>query len=95
MSFTIFIDDNFHYQDESERYEQGVYESYEAAVIACKLIVDQYLADTFREGMKSAELYKSYISFGEDPFIVPDSEGAAFSAWDYAKQLCSEMCDTA
>jgi hypothetical protein len=95
MSFKVFVDDNYHYQDESERYEQGEYESYEAAVAACKLIVDQYLAGAFKEGMNAAELYKSYVSFGEDPFVVPNPEGVLFSAWDYAKQRCLEICDAA
>ena len=95
MSFKVFVDDNYHYQDESERYKQGEYKSYEAAVTACKLIVDQYLASAFKAGMSAAELYKSYVSFGEDPFVVPGTEGASFSAWDYAKQHCSEICDAA
>ena len=92
MSFKVFVDDNYHYQDESERYEQGDYESFEAAVAVCKTIVDQYLTTTFKEGMSGAELYKSYVAFGEDPFVVSQPEGAEFSAWVYAKQRCSEIC---
>jgi len=93
MSFKVLVDDNFHYQDKSERYVQGEYESYEAALAACKMIVDQYLASAFKVGMIAAELYHSYVLFGEDPFIVPKPEGADFSAWVYAKQRCAEMCD--
>jgi len=93
MSFTVFVDDNFHYQDKSERYQLGEFDAYEAALVACQKIVDQYLASAFKEGMTAAELYQSYVSFGEDPFIVPKPEGADFSAWNYARRRCAEICD--
>ena len=92
MAFKVFVDDNYHYQDESERYQQGEYKSYEAAVIACKAIVDQFLESAYKPGMTAAELYKGYVSFGEDPFVVPNPDGIIFSAWDYAKERCSEIC---
>lgn len=93
MSFKVLVDDNFHYQDESERYEVGEYQSYDAAVAVCKMIVDKYLASAFKVGMTAAELYNSYVTFGQDPFVVPRPEGDDFSAWNYAKQRCSEMDD--
>lgn len=92
MSFTVFVDDNFHYQDESERYKVGEYETFEAAVVVCKEIVDEYLAVTYKKGVSAAELYENYVAFGEDPFVVPRPEGAEYSSWEYAKKRCSEMC---
>jgi hypothetical protein len=94
MAYKVLVDDNFHYQDKSERYKQGEYDSYETAVAACKYIVDQYLAAAYKEGMTPAELYNSYLSFGEDPFVVPEPEGANFSAWSYAKKRCQDFRDT-
>jgi hypothetical protein len=93
MSYKVFVDDNFHYQVNSERHELGEYESYEAAVTVCKRVVDQYLSSAFKEGVTAAELYRSYITFGQDPFVVPGPEKASFSAWAYAKRRCSEMAD--
>lgn len=93
MSFKVFVDDNFHYQDDSERYELGEYESYEATVTVCMKIVDQFLSSVFKEGMTAAELYQQYISFGQDPFVVPGPEKVNFSAWTYAKRRCCEICD--
>lgn len=92
MSFKVYVDDNFHYQDTSARYLQGEYESWETAVAACRLIVDQYLAAAFKAGMSAAELYASYVAFGADPFITPTAAGVSFSAWRYAQQRCAEMC---
>jgi hypothetical protein len=40
MSYQVLIDDNFHYQDESERVKHGVFATSEEAVAACRSIVD-------------------------------------------------------
>ncbi|HEX4077749.1 MAG TPA: hypothetical protein VHX61_02590 [Rhizomicrobium sp.] len=39
MTYTVFVDDNYHYMDASERYTLGEFETLKAAVDACKLIV--------------------------------------------------------
>ncbi len=92
MKFTVCVDDNSHYSDESERYKKGDYPTAEAAVADCKQIVDDYLSAAHREGMPASELYRSYVSFGEDPFVVSESERTLYSSWAYAKERCSEIC---
>ncbi len=95
MPFTIFVDDNFHFMDESERYELGVYATLEEALEVSKKIVDDFLLDALKPGMTSENLYASYQSFGDDPFIIADpplGTGILFSAWDYAKLRCVELC---
>jgi len=37
--FKIFVDDNYHYMDKSERYEVGSYDSLEEAVNKCRELV--------------------------------------------------------
>ena len=94
MSYKVIVWDNFHYMDESEKYEKGEYESYDAAVAVCKLMVDDYLVGHYRPGMSAEDLFDSYTSFGEDPSVVPVPEGAdRFSAWTYAKKRCKEICN--
>ena len=56
--------------DASERYELGTFDSAEAAVAACKALVDQCLKDLYQPGMAEHELYDQYKSFEEDPLIV-------------------------
>ena len=91
--FEVFVDDNFHYMDESERYRNGVYDNYEEAVEACKAIIDSYLPEQREEGQTADELYKGYVIYGEDPFIIPTpTNKEVFSAWSYAKQSCKEIC---
>lgn len=92
--YTVWVDDNFHYMDESNRYELGKYESLAAAIAAAKRIVDEYLLSAYKHGITADQLYHSYVSFGEDPFIIP-SEGneILFSAWNYAKARCQELCE--
>lgn len=94
MAYQVLIDDNFHYQDESERVKHGVFATPEEAVMACQSIVDGYLTDAFKPGMTADDLFQSYTAFGEDPFIVSDGPGDAsvrFSAWDYARRRCAEI----
>jgi hypothetical protein len=90
MPFKVIVADNFHYMDESENYELGTFASLELAIEAAKRIVDEYLVSAYTSGMSAAELYDSYVNFGEDPHIV--AEGSAFSAWTYARERCDIMC---
>jgi hypothetical protein len=93
MSYRVLVDDNFHYIDEAERYELGVFASLDEARSAAQALVDAYLLSAHQPGMTAQALFKSYTAFGEDPFIVaPDQEGVAFSAWEYAKRRCDDIC---
>jgi hypothetical protein len=92
--YRLLVDDNSHHMDESERYEAGSFATREAAQRAAQEIVDQYLESVYTPGMTADELYGSYTSWGEDPFIVSprDDDERHFSAWDYARQRCEELC---
>ena len=90
--YTVMVDENGHYRDERERYEHGTFASYDEALAACRQIVDDFLALQHRPGMAAADLYSLYTTFGEDPSTVPDRPGARFSAWEYARRRCNELC---
>jgi len=92
MSYKVFVDDNFHYQDEDERYFLGEFETLDAAISACRKIVDESLTGSFEPGMTADALFGTYTSFGDDPFIVGITP-PAFSAWEYARQRSAEICD--
>jgi len=96
MKYTVMVDDNFHYMDEQERYTLGEYETLEEAIVVCKSVVDRYLKEVYTPGATAEELYKHYVSFGEDPFILGVQairrEDGPFSAWTYAKKRCEEIC---
>ena len=87
--YTVFVDDNFHYMDASERYKLGEFEDCASAVAACKQIVDEFLttcgADT------DAELYHLYVTFGEDPWVASEDSECKFSAWNYARERAKEL----
>ncbi len=96
MSFTVFVDDHFHYMDESERYVLGSYPMLVAAIDAAQHLIDDYLTAAYRPGMSAEALFQSYMSFGEDPFIIAaNDEKSDFSAQTYARRRCGEMCTTA
>ena len=90
QTYIVKVDDNFHYMDESERYTAGEFNSYDKAVAKCKQIVDEYLESALEPDMTAEQLYGSYTMFGEDPFIIGDTN-EKFSSWEYAKERCGEM----
>ena len=56
MSYTVWVDDNYHYMDEDERYKLGEFETLQTATEACKKIVDEYLASAYAPGMSAAQM---------------------------------------
>jgi hypothetical protein len=91
--YKVVIADNFHYMDESENVTHGHFDTLEEAIAACKLIVEESLWHHHKPGIRAEDLYGSYTSFGDDPYIVSSEiSGVAFSAWDYAKQRAQEIC---
>ena len=90
--YVVYVDDNFHYRDKSERYKLGEFGTCEEAVAASKKIVDEFLERGYEKGISFKELYSGYTMFGEDPFIISDDKFCNFSAWDYAKKRCRELC---
>jgi CheY-like chemotaxis protein len=90
--YQVFVDDNWHFMDESERYHAGDYATADEAVAACRTIVDKALDDLREPGMSGQEVYERFKMAGPDPFVVPSDPAApriAFSAWEYARQRCS------
>ncbi len=93
--YKVMVDDNYHYMDESERYELGIFSTGEEAIAACKRIVDEFLDSSYQPGMTAEVLEKAYQGFGEDPFIVALGETSdksiKFSAWNYAKERSQKL----
>lgn len=97
MSYVVMVDDNFHHQDPEERYCLGEFAEAEVAFDHCRRIVDEYLGSTYETGMSAADLFDSYMFFGEDPFVAPSAENSElppspFSAWDYARERSALLC---
>ena len=90
--YVVYVDDNFHYMDEDERYKLGKFSDCASAVAACKEVVDRCLQEGFSETSTVAGLLKGYLLFGDDPFIVTNDPDCKFSARDYARLRCEQMC---
>jgi hypothetical protein len=89
--YRVFVDDNFHYMDESERYELGEFDSCESAIAACKRLIDEFLVGQDAVEKTEEALFRLYTGFGGDPFIATTDTQCKFSAWEYAKQRCAEI----
>lgn len=101
-TYTVLIDDNAHYMDESSQTKGGEFPTCAAAIEACKKIVEKSVDENYKSGITADELFDLYTRYGQDPFIVvaglTESSGDAsavpppsvspcqFSARDYAKE---------
>jgi hypothetical protein len=90
MTYSVLVDDNFHFMDEDQRYELGSFSTLEAATAACREVVDRSLDDLLKPGMTAEKLYEYYTNFGDDPFIKGEPP-SRFSAWSYAKKRAAEL----
>jgi len=90
--FQVFVDDNFHFMDEDERYKAGEFATYEEALAKAQRIVDEELANFKKPGMTADALYKLYAFAGEDPFILPASKSEPFSSSNYARAQSHLLC---
>jgi hypothetical protein len=93
-AYRVFVDDNYHFMDESERYLLGEFEDAEGAIAACKAVVDEGLRAAMSPNVTAEQLFASYKVGGEDPFIVapPGRPSVEFSAWRYAEERCRALC---
>lgn len=97
--YKVLVADNYHYGDPDDRYEHGIFDTLDAALAACRAIVETSLSELHAPGMSARELYHRYRLFGADPFIVSVGPAAPneateppFSAWDYAQQQTKRLC---
>jgi hypothetical protein len=96
MRYRVLIDDNFHGMDTSHRWVLGGFDTYAEAFAVCKEIVDRFLRHEYVPGMPASALYLRYMILGRNPCLVEGADGAeaqpGFSAWDYARARCAELC---
>ena len=90
--YQVYVDNNFHYLDESERYLAGSYADCETALKKCVEIVENSLLNEYKPGMSERELVDRYKSFGEDPWISSPHDECRFSAWEYAERRAKVIC---
>ncbi len=90
--YKVVVRDNFHYMDEDAHYELGTFATYEAALTACREIVDGSFRADWADDVTADEMFNSYAMFGEDPVIIFDGLHCDFSAWDYARLRCEALC---
>jgi hypothetical protein len=91
MRYTVFVDDNFHYMDESLMYKLGVIQTWNDAVKAAKAIVDEFLIENKSKTKSSEELFMAYCQYGEDPYIDIKDAYKKFSARKYAEDMSKEL----
>ena len=90
--FTVKVDDNYHYMDESERYDGGSYATAGEAIKRCEEIAVKSLKGLYEKGMGACKLMAQWAMFGEDPFIIGDTTEPIFSAMEFvSEELCAKI----
>lgn len=90
--FTVLVDDNYHFMDESERYRSGSFSNLEKAIKKCEEITLRSLRDLYEEGITAEKLSAQWAMFGDDPFVVGAEEGVPFSARKFVTvPLCESV----
>ena len=92
MMYRLYIDENPRYADTSSRVQRATFATYEEALAAARTIVDDYLRDNHEPGMSPDDLFESFLTSGECPFIMPDDEREPFVGQDYARARCGQIC---
>ena len=93
--YEVFVDDNYHYMDESERYSVGSYDSLEEAVSRCKELTINSLKDLYEKGITPEKLQTQWAMFGEDPYVFGGDGAVPFSARKFiSTELCKEIIDS-
>lgn len=87
QKYILYVDDNFHYMDESSRLILGRYDTEVSAIFAAQSRVNDFLEEHRKDAESAQALFKKYVDFGEDPWI----DGSDFSAWNYARMRCEEL----
>ncbi len=68
------------------------FEVAEAAIAACKRMIDECLNALQSPGMSAEALFDHYLLLGDAPYIVSPSGRVTFSPWDYARQRSVAHC---
>ncbi len=91
MKYELYVDENYDYMDEDERYKAGEFDTIDEAITAAKKIVDDFLLSVYRKRpyISPEELYAEYKRSGEDPWIHPNYSD--YNSWDYAEVRCREI----
>jgi len=87
--YKVFVDDNYHYMDEGERYAVASYNSLTEAIEKCKEITIRSLESFFEKGISPENLKAQWALFGEDPFITGGDGAVPFSAREF---ITTELC---
>ena len=90
--YKVYVDDNYHCMDASERYSVGSFDSLEEAVDRCKEITIKSLKGFYEKGITPETLSAQWAMFGEDPYVFGGDGAVPFSARKFISiELCKEI----
>lgn len=88
--YEVYVDDNYHYMDESERHAVGSFKSLGKALAKCVELTVGSLEEFYEDGITPDKLRAQWTMFGEDPFIVGPVASVPFSAREF---ITTGLCE--
>lgn len=92
--FRVYTEDCRRVQARAERKLYGIYSSNEEAEQACRTLIDTFLLRSYSDNISAKNLFQQYTLFGNDAFVVAPLSSASFSARQYARVRCNQLCGT-
>lgn len=90
--YRVYTEDNGRYHLPGVRRLHGIFHSGEEAEQACRALIDNYLLRSYSDSITARELFQQYALFGNDAFIVASRSDVNFSARQYARTRCHQIC---
>jgi hypothetical protein len=93
VTYAVRIAEHSAYMDaESPPRPGGTFPTREEAEAEARRIVDRSLDELYRPPMGAEEFFRLYTLYGDDPYVVPEHGPQRFSAMEYARRRCRELC---
>ena len=66
-TYKVWIDDNFHFMNENERFFHGEFDTPTQSIVASQKIVDDNIESIKEQETDPDKAYERYVCFGDDP----------------------------
>jgi hypothetical protein len=95
MPFLLVVGGRYDPLSSERRYDAGDFQNQDEALAAAQKIIQRSLLECWREGMNTQELFESYRSSGEFPFMLSRQkrDPAGFDPLAYALVEALRICE--
>ncbi len=89
--FSVDAYDNFRFPVAYDWMHIGGYDDLNAAITACKQVIDEFYRENIEADDSADDLFKKYLMYGEVPCITGSYDETAFNSQNYAIKRSEEL----